>query len=124
MATYTPESVHSAPAAADLSGNQYCFMVLNGSSEAALCGAGQRAHGVISNLPEQGEQCRYDKLGPQATLKVRGGAAIPKNTEVSSDAQGRMKAAVAGEHILGITFDAAVTGAITRFIPEYRGVKA
>ena len=79
--------LRSAPVAADLSESCFRFVVLDGTQSLAVAGAGVRVAGVLQTGP--------DTVGRAGGFAVSGismivaGAAIPTNTHVMSDDQGR-----------------------------------
>ncbi|MGH2351770.1 MAG: hypothetical protein ACRDJN_09175, partial [Chloroflexota bacterium] len=55
MAYEIPGHTNTLVAAVDLSGQQYRFVVVNASGQAAIPALGARAIGVLQNAPEAGE---------------------------------------------------------------------
>ncbi len=87
MSTQTPDGVYSFPAGADLSGSQYCGVVINTSGEAVLPAAGVLPDGFLQNIPLQGEQARVQILGK--VLKAKAGTGgVTVGAKVSCSATG------------------------------------
>lgn len=80
--------VHSFPASADLSDYQFYFVELDGSYELQVCnGAGDFAHGVLQNKPdEQGKNGEIVILGP---TKLVAGGAIVQGALITTTAAGK-----------------------------------
>lgn len=108
-------------AAADLSANQYRFVRRNGSGLIALIGtAGQQADGVLQNKPKAARNCTVMETG---ISKVVAGAAVPIDSLVMSDVQGRAVVATTGLQILGRALIAAgAAGEIISVDLSYRGL--
>lgn len=123
MASISFEGNYSLPAAADLTGSQFRFVVINGSAQVALCGAAAVADGILSNAPAVGEAARYDY--EDGVFKVVcGPVALGAGVEIGSDAVGRAVAAISGQPVLAKTIDAANPGDIFRVQYKFRGLKA
>ena len=93
------------PSNSDLTGKEFRFAKrVNAGGEARfdICGLGQQVAGVISEGKPVGQHTSVD-TGNQ--LKVEASAAIAPATKVSSTADGRAKAAAAGEIIAGETIN-------------------
>lgn len=98
-------------AGADLSGDQFRFVVIDANQQVQLAGAGDDAYGVLQNKPKLGESCTIWLVG--SVSKVVAGAAIGLPSKVASDASGRAVAAGAGDEVLGtLLTPAAAAGEI------------
>lgn len=114
----------SLVAAADLSADQFCFVAVNSSGEAALAGAGAAALGVLQGAPTAGEAAQIRVMG---VSKVVAGGTITAGNLISSNASGQAVAytalavtttitngtpdtaanTYAGSQVLGIALDSA-----------------
>jgi len=103
MASDDPGKQITLEAAADLSTHQYKAIKVDANGRAALCGADERAIGVLQNKP--------DALGKAAEImvdgrsKIVGSAALAPGTVVSSDANGKAKAPAALSNTLGVILE-------------------
>lgn len=103
MAHDNPGKTISLPAAADLSTHQYKAVKVDGNGRAALCGADERAVGILQNDP--------DAIDKMATVMVDGvskcimSGNIAPGTVVASDANGKVKAPAALSNTLGVVLD-------------------
>jgi hypothetical protein len=95
--------------ATDLSTHQHKFVKVTAAHTVGLCGLGQRAIGVLKNMPDNNKiktaQVRQANAG--VSFKVRAAAAIPAGSNVTSDANGFAIVAGAGQEINGIAREAA-----------------
>ena len=123
MATQTPEGVFSLPAAVDLTGKEYRAVVMNGSGELALCGAGARPDGLLQSPDAAvGEQARYHTFHGQGREKIVAGAAFARNALLAVDATSRAVLATAGAEVIGKAEEAATAaGQVIAFKPDLRG---
>lgn len=122
MATQQQEGITSLPAAADfrsLTPGGYRFVVKNSSGEAALCGAGARAFGVMDgDKVDVGQQTRILKQEGRAQLKLDVGGTIALNDPIGSDASGKMvKITTSGHWVHGTADEAAVSGQVASYSP-------
>ena len=103
------ESV-SVPASADLSSNQFKFMLVDSSGELALvAAAGGDSDGVLLNAPAA--QGRPGELGYLGRLKVIIGTGdLTAGDKVQSDATGLAITAASGDHVLGKCLVGGVAG--------------
>lgn len=112
MAYQSTQGPFSFPCSADLSAKQYRFMVLNGSSQLAVCGAGARMRGILDNLPKATEMGRIWPCNGKA-LKVQVGAvAVALGALIASDANGMAITAVSGNYSGGVALMAGAAGDI------------
>lgn len=92
MAFELPNFVVNLPAAADLSANQYQFVKINSSGQAALAAsAGEAVIGVLQNKPTSGQVAQ---IMVQGITKVLCGGTVTAGDLVASDASGKAKTAV------------------------------
>ena len=93
-------------AAADLSGDQYRFVSYGSQNEVARSEANAAdAAGVLINGPTEGEHANVQWLG---SVKAIAGAELSTpGTEVTTDGEGRVVAATAGQNVVGRTVDTA-----------------
>lgn len=122
MATHNDTGTTSLPAAADFSGltpKGFRFVVKNGSGQAALCGAGARAFGVMDgDQVKAGQQTRIKKQEGKAQLKLDVGGTIALNDPIGSDATGQMvKITAEGAWVHGHADEAAVAGQVASYSP-------
>lgn len=122
MATQNETGIISLPAAADFSAltpKGYRFVTRNGAGQAALCGAGARAFGVMDgDRVPAGRQTRIFKQEGKAQLKVDVGGTIAFGDPIGSDATGQMvKITTAGHWVHGNADEAAVAGQVASFSP-------
>ena len=95
-------------ASADLSSYQNRFVILTTSSQAALCGNGELADGVLYNASDADAAGKTCQVAQGPIVKVEAGAAIAATgTVVASDATGRVVTAASGDSNLGKNLDAA-----------------
>lgn len=106
MSAENLDFIDSAPAAADLSGSQYCAAIYNSSGQYALAGANAVVDGLIHNLPKSGEDCRV-VCAPVARVKVKAGAAFAVNALLTTDASGRFVTATTGQNVCAKALKAA-----------------
>ena len=106
MAFEIPGFSYSLEASADLSAEQFTFMVADANGEAAQAGAGDDAVGVLQNDPAaQGEAANLQTFG---ISKVVAGAAVASGAQVMSDATGRaITATGTGAFVTGVALQAA-----------------
>ncbi len=88
MSGFSQDSPHAAPAAVDLSGSQYFFIVINGAGAIALAGAGAVPDGVLQDAPAAGKTGTYEAPRGQH-LTVIAGEAIVTGEFVSVDSAGK-----------------------------------
>lgn len=97
------------PSAADLTGLEFHFCVVDGNGALALPALGGPADGVIQEGKAVGRHSSYATAGQ---LKVLAGAAINEGDEVAAMANGRVRVAGAGHEILGRAMSAAAVDEI------------
>lgn len=110
----------SFPASADLSSNQFYFVVLNGSSQLAVAGANVSCLGVLQDAPAAAG--REGTVRCFGVAKVVAGNSITVNDKVASDASGKAVKAtassvsagtpepLAGSYVMGIALASASAG--------------
>lgn len=112
----SPESIYSAPAAADYSATVYRFGKIDTNGNIATCVAGDQAQGVIENAPAANEQARIQWDG---TLKIEvGTGGLTAGAKVYSDANGKAITgdATAGHFWMGIAVAAYAAGDVGLFV--------
>jgi hypothetical protein len=102
-----------APASADLSASQFCFVVVNASGRLALPAAGSHAEGILQDKPNGAGV--YGDVGILGVSKVLVGAGgVTAGDLLASDANGKAVTATAGNFVLG---RALATGAAGTYVP-------
>lgn len=93
----------------DLSAARNCFVKVTAAHTVGLCGAAQRAIGVLKNQPDNVKikSAQVRQLNAGVSSKVVAGGAIAAGAKVTSDAAGRAVTAAAGNEINGIAREAA-----------------
>lgn len=87
---------YSLPAAADLSGSQYCGVVIDNTGKVALPAAGAYIDGVLQNPDAtSGAQARFDWMGVQP---VRYGGNVTAGDLLSVDGTGKFVTSVTSGH--------------------------
>ena len=112
MGQYTPGVIMSLEAGADLSTNQYCFVMAAGTGVAGnrkvvAATANASTIGVLNNAPAAGREAQVIVTG-SAKLKVAGEIAV--GAKIGSDANGKGVAVTgAGNYIsaMALTYGAA-----------------
>lgn len=106
----SPESIYSAPAAADYSATLYRFATVDTSGNIATVGsAGAHAVGILSNQPASGEQARIEWDGVHK-IEVGTGGLTPGQT-VSSDATGKgVHDTTSGHSYMGLSLGTYAAG--------------
>ncbi len=122
MATQNTTGTTSLPAAADFSAltpKGYRFVVKNGSGQAALCGAGARAFGVMDgDRVTAGQQTRIEKQEGKAQLKLDCAGDIALNDPIGSNATGQMvKITTQGHWVHGYADEIGVSGQVVSYSP-------
>jgi hypothetical protein len=95
--------------ATDLSTHQHKFVKVTAAHTVGLCGLGQRAIGVLKNMPDNNKikTAQVRQLNAGVSSKVKAGAAIAAGANVTSDANGFAITAATGHEINGIAREAA-----------------
>jgi hypothetical protein len=102
-----------APASADLSAAQFCFVVVNASGQLALPAAGGEAEGILQDKPNGAGV--YGEVGILGISKlVVGTAGVTAGDLLATDVNGKAVTATTGNKILG---RALATGAAGTLIP-------
>jgi hypothetical protein len=87
-------------AAADLSAEQYHFVVLDAAGDVAAASAqGSNAIGVLQNDPDTGEECEIVCVG--VTKLKTDGTAHGEGDQLTTAADGEADAAASGDYVLG-----------------------
>lgn len=111
--------------ATDLSTHQFKFVKVSAAHTVALCGLGERAIGVLQNMPDNAKikSAQVRQLNAGVSTKVKAGAAVAAGAKVASDANGYCITAAAGHEILGVAREAAaVIGDIIEITPGASGL--
>lgn len=111
MAYELLRGVVTLPAAADLSANQFCFVTVNSSSQAALAGAGALAIGVIQNKPTSGTSTAIAFDGISKVL-VGSGGTVTAGNNVTPDASGAAAVATTGNYVAGVALETGAAGTL------------
>ena len=102
-----------APASADLSASQFCFVVVNANGQLALPSAGGDADGILQDKPNgAGVAGEVGILGISKLLVGTGG--VTAGDLLATDVNGKAVTASTGNKILG---RALATGAAGTIIP-------
>jgi len=111
----------SLPANADLSASQFCFVTLNTSGKLILPAAGGDCIGILQDKPDAADRiAQVAMLGTSGRLKVIAAATLTAGVKVQADAAGKAIAALTGDHVLGTTLTAAVSGELIEIAPGSR----
>ena len=103
----------SAPASADLSASQFCFVAVNSSGQLALPSAGGDADGILQDKPNAAAVAgEVGILGVSKLVVGTGG--VTAGDLLATDVNGKAVTATTGNKILG---RALVTGAAGVIIP-------
>lgn len=101
----------SVPASGDLSSYQYRFVKIDSDGEAALCGAGELARGVLQNAPAAAG--RAASIAIEGESKVVAVSGVSAGDLVASDSLGRATTRASGDNVLGVAHhDCTATGQI------------
>ncbi|NBW08355.1 MAG: hypothetical protein EBR82_10040 [Caulobacteraceae bacterium] len=122
MANFQEVTRLSLPANADLSADQYKFVVVNSSGKVAVnTTSGGRVAGVLDNKPNAADVTAVvTRFGAKALVKA--GAAITRGALVMSDNAGLAVTATTGGHIQGQALQAAgASGDIIEISLDYQG---
>jgi len=116
MAVEGRQDVWPFKAGADLSSNQYQIVKLDASGNIVLAGAGDKAIGILTDAPVNGQ---YGSVAIAGITKVAAGAAVAAGDYLSPDANGKAVkatdtavsdgtvAGTQGTHIIGQALSAA-----------------
>lgn len=90
MAVQKQDGLHTdvGESAVDLRGKENRFCRRDATGKVVLCGAGERAEGVISEGKDVGRHTSFNTAG-NPILRVMAGAALAAGDYVGSDAEGR-----------------------------------
>lgn len=115
------ETVSSEPAAADLTGNQWCAVTMNSSGLMAVATAGAMCDGILQNPDAaSGKQARYAWVG---RLKVKYGGTVAIGADLMVGTGGTLITATTGNVIVGKAQVAGTNGTIGRALWGNRGLK-
>ncbi|HZT29506.1 MAG TPA: capsid cement protein [Bryobacteraceae bacterium] len=110
----------AAPASADLSASQFCFVVVNSSGQLALPSAGGEADGILQDKPNaQGVQAELAVLGVSKVVVGTGG--VTAGDLLATDANGKAVTAASGNKILGRALATGAAGVIIPALIQQKG---
>lgn len=90
----------------DLSAKQYYAVELVASNKCDACdGQGELAAGILQNEPEAGEAADIAVLGMTKAITHDTGIAV--NSELTTDANGKLEVASAGDYVVAIALEGA-----------------
>ncbi len=104
MATTQHGPFRPTTAAADLSAKRHRAVKLTGARTVNVCGAGDRAFGILNNAPASGERADvqiYDQT------KWEAGAAFGAGVDLTPDANGKAVAAGPGDFVTAVSVEAS-----------------
>lgn len=111
MSATSQQKILAFKAGADLSTKQFCFVKFGADNETVvLCGAGERAVGVLQNAPKLNEVAEVAIYGAGAKVKCAG--VVARGSSVSSDANGLAKVALTTENCMGIAMETSVANQV------------
>jgi len=112
MATSSQPKILAFKAGADLSAKQFCFVKFGADAETVvLCGAGEKAIGVLQNNPALGQVAEVAIMHGGA--KVKSAGVIALGDLIASDANGlAVVASTSGHFIVGQAFEAGVANKV------------
>lgn len=120
MAIHDNMQTITVEADADLSAAQFHFVKSSADGQAALCGDGEYALGVVQNDPAAAG--RAAEVAYAGKVKVEAAEAITAGSNVSSNANGEAVNSGTGDVILGTALSAASgDGAILTILFHPRG---
>lgn len=109
-----------APASADLSASQFCFMTVNSSGQLALPSAGGDADGILQDKPNGvGVEGELAVLG--ISKLVVGTAGVTCGDLLTTDAAGKAVTATTGNKILGRALATGASGIIIPALIQQKG---
>lgn len=101
MATYQKPHSVTIPAGANLSAEQFTFVVINSSGQVVQqTTAGGDAVGILGNKPAAAGDPAEVVIG--GIMKCVLGATVAAGAKVQSDTTGRAITAATGDHVLGV----------------------
>ena len=109
-----------APASADLSASQFCFMTVNSSGQLALPSAGGEADGILQDKPNGvGVEGELAVLG--ISKLVVGTAGVTAGDLLTTDANGKAVTAASTNKILGRALATGAAGVIIPALIQQKG---
>lgn len=111
MSSYNKPKIVVKLANGDLSAKQYCFVKFTASTDGqkvSICGAGDKALGVVMNAPVAGEEAEVAKLHGGALLKLAG--TIAAGDSIKPDANGAGVVGATGDMCSAIAQEDGVAG--------------
>lgn len=102
MSTENLDGIYSYPAAADLSGSQYCAMTINSSGQAAVAAANSA---LVDGILHNNTADAANKMARLITLsgvvvKAKLGATVAIGALLTTDASGRLVTATSGQNVV------------------------
>lgn len=105
MAFEIPGFSYTLEASGDLSGAQFAGLIVDGSGQAAVAGAGVQIIGVSQEKPEvAGEATQIVQSG---ITKMKAGGVVAIAAKVATDATGRAVASATTDFPVGIALEAS-----------------
>lgn len=97
--------------------------LVNGDTAATveLAGAGECALFVITEGAAVGESAELMPLSPERNVRIKAGATIAGGTKVASSSTGKLAAATAGDHVIGVLENDVVDGQLGLVRPALLG---
>ncbi len=110
----------SAPASADLSASQFCFVAVNSSGQLALPSAGGEADGILQDKPNgAGVAGEVGILGVSKLVVGTGG--VTAGDLLATDVNGKAVTAATGNKILGRALATGAAGVIIPALIQQKG---
>lgn len=122
----------SFPASADLSSNQFYFVVLNSSKQLAVAGANVECLGILQSTPNAAG--RGGEVRCFGVSKVQCNGTFNAGDLIASDASGRAvkytaasvsagtPEPLAGSHVMGIALEAGAAGQLATVLLTHAGL--
>jgi hypothetical protein len=109
-----------APASADLSASQFCFVAVNANGQLALPSAGGDAEGILQDKPNGAGV--YGEVGILGVSKlVVGAAGVTAGDLLATDVNGKAVTATTGNKILGRALATGAAGVIIPALIQQKG---
>lgn len=111
------------PSASDLTDSDklYTLITINADGKFDTAGVGQYIHG---SLYEGAKADDSSTVGTVGLCRVKLGAAVTPGSEISADASGKGRAAVAGDYIFGRARESGGPGVVVAVMITREGIKA
>src|SRR5579883_2314638 len=105
----------SAPASADLSASQFCFVAVNSSGQLALPSAGGEAEGILQDKPNGAG------VAGEVGILVVGTGGVTAGDLLATDVNGKAVTATTGNKILGRALATGAAGVIIPALIQQKG---